>query len=621
MGKLLSIELTDSTLRVSYQNIKKKEVSILDEFRIEFDTRIISDTSVYEIDNIAFKLNKALKRRKITARDAVFVINSSKIHGRKVVIPKQKNENDFLKLLHAKVTNENVFPISLDDYYLSYSLISQKKVTEKIKKDENDSKSKNKGKNNSYIECTVMAYVAPISLINGIQELADASKLVVKAVEYTGNSIYQYTRNFIVDDGTDDYILVHINSINSIVSSIKNHRLVQQRGIDFNYKSICSFFFENERIFGLTNFKDVISFINRTNFLDKDKSTAFKELKKLSSSDRDVVNRVQGDVLNAIVGLIDSINSFIAQCRVDDIHPTKIYYLNECNDYPDISESLEYYVKLPVENLQLYDSMKSREYLACYCSYLKPIDFMSRNKSKKALETHVRQLSAVELFIVFWVVAISVIISYISFNIERDKNEQLNKMIAEAEEARTVYNDFISSESNLKSITEFDESIKTDLSEIDLMLTKIEEVMPVDVCYIDSISISDEQISFPVKVDSKDTLVKFVQGLNTIDYFDNIDFTGAQESEGDDFKSGRIVTSNISCHLLSATEEMQENQTQQEDQTQQENQAQQNVEYNGDGTEDESVLNNEYNYDDMNNDYSNDAQGDNYSDEMMLEGM
>ena len=92
MSKKLVIQFNEKSMYIAHVKTHKDSTQLLQDFTIDFNSKILTDKELNEVDNIAFKLKKELKARKISTKDVVFTINSSRILCRKIDIPKQKNE-------------------------------------------------------------------------------------------------------------------------------------------------------------------------------------------------------------------------------------------------------------------------------------------------------------------------------------------------------------------------------------------------------------------------------------------------------------------------------------------------------------------------------------------------
>ena len=132
----------------------------------------------------------------------------------------------------------------------------------------------------------------------------------------------------------------------------------------------------------------------------------------------------------------------------------------------------------------------------------------------------------------------------------KQENEVLKIKIAEAERAREIYNTWASSVNNLEISKTFDTSSKTVLNDLDIVLDKIAQILPTNKCKIGNISSDNTVMTLSVITDTKDTMAKLVQGLESInEYFVKVDLDSVSDSEGETFSSKREVSATIQCYF------------------------------------------------------------------------
>lgn len=149
-------------------------------------------------------------------------------------------------------------------------------------------------------------------------------------------------------------------------------------------------------------------------------------------------------------------------------------------------------------------------------------------------------------------------------------NEILKSRIENANDAQQLFMKNMQSITNLEEIQNFDLGTSSYLNDLDIELEAIESVVPKDKCIIDSVVCTSEMLSLSVKADSKDTVAKFIMGLEglshqekqhddledkdivvDVPYFPFVDVTSvtdAEDTEGT-FTTKRIVTTTIQLYF------------------------------------------------------------------------
>ena len=108
-------------------------------------------------------------------------------------------------------------------------------------------------------------------------------------------------------------------------------------------------------------------------------------------------------------------------------------------------------------------------------------------------------------------------------------------------------------------------------------MNQIESVIPVNKAKVDSISFSETGVSMSGTADSKTTVAKLLEGLQSISYFQqtttdideegnevekvtksNIEFSSVSESESKDYATGKSVSWSVNCNFPTEEEEYSE---------------------------------------------------------------
>lgn len=280
--KVLSILIGSECTKVCEVNYKKKygNSSIRVYHSIIFNTPegTVEDGFIKDLNSFGEELKNQLRAAKIKADRVIFIVNSSKIANREIIIPhvKEKRIMDIIKTGALEY-----FPIDLDDYILSYQVIENKKSSNnksrqrKAKKKERKlakkqakidkklikkkSKTeiiaenlelKDSANNDSFIKVKIdtiseqnktknqmrlAVYAAPSDLIKNYYSFAKQMHFDIIAIDYYGNSIYQTIMRQ-GKRGTNMY--VQMNERDTIFNVLREDILVLQRTFNFGLKDL-----------------------------------------------------------------------------------------------------------------------------------------------------------------------------------------------------------------------------------------------------------------------------------------------------------------------------------------------------------------------------------------------
>ncbi|MCR5256335.1 MAG: pilus assembly protein PilM [Acetatifactor sp.] len=210
--KILSIEIGQSLAKIVEIKYSNRPV-VTKHIDIELPQGIIADGGIIRGDVLADCISDAIEVAKFSTKRVIFVINSSKIAGREVLIPKI-NEKKIKTLIEKNATD--YFPIDLEDYEIGYVLLDNGAGAEQKR--------------------PVMVYLAPKAILKDYYELADKCGLDIENFDFGGNSLYQAIK--IEGQSTETSMFIKIDETNSTVSVVSDDRLMLQRSISYGVDGI-----------------------------------------------------------------------------------------------------------------------------------------------------------------------------------------------------------------------------------------------------------------------------------------------------------------------------------------------------------------------------------------------
>ena len=212
VSRVVSIEITDLTTRICEMGYGKKNPTIYKS--VIFDNPEYSIDDGFITDRIAFGnlLKDQMKNAGIKTKDIVFVLTSSKVVSREVTIPEMKED-----IIGDLVENDRdeYFPMDTSDHVFTFHVIEHLKEDKTMR---------------------TMIFAAPEILLKNYQALAAECDLKIVAIDYCGNSMYQWLSNS--NSGLDMYI--QINEKNSTFTILENNLLALQRNMNFGAVTLTS---------------------------------------------------------------------------------------------------------------------------------------------------------------------------------------------------------------------------------------------------------------------------------------------------------------------------------------------------------------------------------------------
>lgn len=203
----LTIEVGNEFIKICDSEItKKKTVSIRHAMSIQTPAGSVEDGMVRDINAVAEAIRGAMREEQITNDSVTFVLASSRVAAKEVVLPLVKKDK-IQSLINANASD--YFPVNISDYVLSYTLLETKSTKDEKK-------------------LRVLVYAAPEATVESYYNLGKVLSMKVNAVDYAGNSTLQ-----VIKMQTDDKpnLVIQIGMDTTILSVMNNNVLQLQRTI------------------------------------------------------------------------------------------------------------------------------------------------------------------------------------------------------------------------------------------------------------------------------------------------------------------------------------------------------------------------------------------------------
>ena len=210
MAKVLSIEISNSLIRICEMDYKKKNPRVYRQAMVPTPPGAISDGYLNGIDDLRTAIRRALNDNQMKTKEVIFTIASSKIVNREVMLPAVKKPS----MLGTMIRNNlnEYFPIDLSSYEIAHQILEQM----------------SDGPEAGKYRTMIMA--AEKSLVDGYDKLATLCGLRLVSLDYAGNSMFQAIKN---EDTAARIMLLKIEETQTMVSIVKNKSLMLQRTINY----------------------------------------------------------------------------------------------------------------------------------------------------------------------------------------------------------------------------------------------------------------------------------------------------------------------------------------------------------------------------------------------------
>lgn len=210
-NKVLTIDITNESITITEVTASEKKTSTVHN-AIIFETPedAYEDGFIRDKERIAEAIKSQLAANGITNKNAIFVLTSTKIVNREVLVPFVK-ENKIKGIINAN--SSEYFPVNIEDYTVSHS------VLETVTDEENNK------------QLRVLAVVAPTSMVRSYYEVAALAGLKVVALDYIGNAMLQLIKTQTSENMTT--MVIQLGSESTVLNIVKGDILLLQRTVPY----------------------------------------------------------------------------------------------------------------------------------------------------------------------------------------------------------------------------------------------------------------------------------------------------------------------------------------------------------------------------------------------------
>lgn len=583
-NKVLGIEIGQNFTRVVEIDYKtKKNPKIYNIFDFATPQDMMADGVIQDVSMFRSLLATKLKENKVSTKKVLFVLNSARIATREVEIPAVKD-----KQIKEMITMNasDYFPVDLEQYQIVHEVLDRIEV-------DGDKK----------IKVSVIA--VPKDLIRSYELLANACKLQLVGLDYTGNAIKQL---MIQEIPGEIKATVKVDENMTLLTVMDGNEVKLQRIINYGIAEAIEEIQDSE-IFGeYMSFSQAMDIARRRTCISIRSDGTLEEQRPVNpdehSIDAERINRLRGNVTMALSSLISSLSRVIDyyQSRNPEKPIEKIFLIGMGADFSGLSKLLTAELNYKVIPLQQFEGIyinknlktsnfKVAEYFTCIGASLNPLDIVSGAKSTKISKTKVTTKESPDGEVVeveeeapsfgvpilicgLFIVASIGLVAYSIFSnlVLKTDNVTLQNQVNELEYAQELCDTYNSTKGLYEWTKALDAQTFNRNNELVSFIEELEKKMPSDV-HILSMSASTAGIDLNITVKSKEAVADVISQLRTLD---SVDITSVSTISIDKEKAD--VNFSVSCQYVAKVESTEEDAKEGEESTTESQKTQQNTE-------------------------------------------
>ena len=475
-NKVLTIDITNESITiVEVTPSNKKQSTIHNAIIFETPEDAYEDGVIRDKERIAEAIKSQLSANGITNKNAIFVLTSTKIVNREVLVPFVK-ENKIKGIINAN--SSEYFPVNMDEYIIQYT------VLEKVE-DQGQEKIK------------LMVAAVPSEVVESYYGLAKALGLKVAFVDYAGNSTYQIMKQQI---GPEVSLVIQVENDGTVINIFKDNVLQLQRNVPYGKSMLVNAVMEK---YGLKYEAATTKLQNETllhSRFDGDEVT--ESLRYMASN----INRV--------------IDYYVSRNRLSI---QKAYLIGHSTSIKGFATLLSNELNMPIEKVERLKNiaLDKKAYVeeATLTSYvtnlgavIDPVDFIP----KRLIESGARKENTKTLIVGFVgalvVSALLVLIPLVQVVALNAEIGSLNKSIKKLSIINDVVNEYYSAKDKYNDIAAFAALTSDSDDALQDFVDYLEKSMPSDIT-IQSFNVASGAITVNGTAGSKSSVAKFIQEL------------------------------------------------------------------------------------------------------------
>lgn len=523
-NKVLTIDITNESITIiEVTPSVKKQTEVHNALIFETPEDAYEDGMIKNAERIAGAIREQLSANRITNKNAIFLLTSTRVVNREVLIPEVK-ENKIKGIVNANASE--YFPIDIEDYVVSHSVLEHITGEDKTK------------------QIKLMVVAAPISMVKGYYELGSMLGFNVQSIDYVGNAMLQLIKTQTSASMTT--MVIQLGSESTILNIVQGDALLLQRTIPYGTNAVVTEVMDEKGV---------------------DASTAMTLLQneRMVTVDFDD-NAITGALrylINNIGRVIDYYITKNPDKPIDDVYLTGDgalirgidgLFKIQLNIQTRVMDSL-YNVKF---DSRIDQNIYNPVYLiAAIGAALAPMGFRISDNKGSAAKTTSYVKNAAAVMVVLIVIGVGVGAGAIVLkNASQQKRDNLNAQILAIQDIEQIISEYDSIKAKYEDVKLMYDQTRTLNENVSMFIEALEENQPKDMIVTEYSSDADG-VTLTGTAASYDSIAKLVVQLKQIECIDNAFVTTIDEKEDND--TGTInYTFSLQCDFVSMVEEEEE---------------------------------------------------------------
>ena len=504
-NRVLCIEIGNRMTHVVETDFKVKEPKIYKSFSFQTPDNLFKEETLADVLPFKERLDAGLEEHKIKTRKAVFVLASSRIASRDVVIPHVK-ENRIRTLLYAN--SAEYFPVDLEKYQLSYRLL-----------DEVEEESEQKYK--------LMVLAVPNEMIDAYKSLAKVCLLTLVDLDYIGNAATQLLEKNIKNDL---YAAVRLEEDTTMITIVRENKIELQRTFPYGIADVI------QAVQKSGHFGEDIDFYETLEKMRKENVLSLEE------------EEIQEDItegFRAITGNVSRVMNFYSSNHAGAEMENIVLYGTGA-DICGMEQYLSDELSIPVSGESLREALPQEKgntgdyyplmYLTCVGAAVNPMKFRLEDekevaeKKKEHKQIHIEPKNFFGICVVVSLVLLLAVVPYYGYL--KMGVHKLQKERSEIQYLADEYKEYNQAKTEYEKIENLYQETTTTSEGIGDFIDELEKNMPSDIL-VRSITSNSESVTMDIRVSSKREAAKVVDELSGFESISDVQVESLEETKSE----------------------------------------------------------------------------------------
>lgn len=504
-NRVLCIEIGNRMTHVVETDFKVKEPKIYKSFSFQTPDNLFKEETLADVLPFKERLDAGLEEHKIKTRKAVFVLASSRIASRDVVIPHVK-ENRIRTLLYAN--SAEYFPVDLEKYQLSYRLL-----------DEVEEESEQKYK--------LMVLAVPNEMIDAYKSLAKVCLLTLVDLDYIGNAATQLLEKNIKNDL---YAAVRLEEDTTMITIVRENKIELQRTFPYGIADVI------QAVQKSGHFGEDIDFYETLEKMRKENVLSLEE------------EEIQEDItegFRAITGNVSRVMNFYSSNHAGAEMENIVLYGTGA-DICGMEQYLSDELSIPVSGESLREALPQEKgntgdyyplmYLTCVGAAVNPMKFRLEDekevaeKKKEHKQIHIEPKNFFGICVVVSLVLLLAVVPYYGYL--KMGVHKLQKERSEKQYLADEYKEYNQAKTEYEKIENLYQETTTTSEGIGDFIDELEKNMPSDIL-VRSITSNSESVTMDIRVSSKREAAKVMDELSGFESISDVQVESLEETKSE----------------------------------------------------------------------------------------